>query len=169
MAAKKQDKKEGEPRLIALIRVRGRTHLRGSISDTLRMLNLTRVNHCSLVYDQNKFKGMLSKAKDYITWGELSDKTLSRLLKERARVVGDKPLTDAYVKANSKLDGLKSLSEALMKGEAKISDVKGLKKVFRLNPPKKGYERKGIKAPYSLHGVLGYRGDKISDLIERMI
>jgi len=154
---------------MALVRVRGRVHLRGSISDTMKMLNLTRVNHCSLVFDQNKFKGMLSVVKDYITWGELDEKTLSRLLKERARVVGDKRLNDAYVKANSKFDSIKSLSDALMKGEVRVTEVKGLKKVFRLSPPKKGYERKGIKAPYSTHGALGYRAEKINELIERMV
>ena len=169
MAVKKTDSKEDAPKLIAMVRPRGRAHIRGSIADTLRMLNLTRVNHCSLVFDKFKFKGMLFKAKDYITWGEVSEKTLARLLKERARVVGDKPLTDDYVKKNSKLDSVKALAAALMSGKARLNDVKGLKKVFRLSPPKKGYERKGIKVPYSSHGVLGYRGDKINDLIERMV
>ncbi|MCX6695673.1 MAG: 50S ribosomal protein L30 [Candidatus Altiarchaeota archaeon] len=157
------------PQLIAAVRVKGRTHVRVKTSDTLRMLNLTRVNHCSLVFDKMKFKGMLHMAKDYITWGELSENTLMRLLKERARIVGDKPLTDAYVKENSKFGSVKSLAEALFKGDARLNDVKGLKKLFRLSPPKKGYERKGIKLPYSTHGALGYRRDKINDLIERMI
>ena len=170
MQQHKKAHEEGESAgLIAMVRVRGRTHIRGGIADTLRMLNLTRVNHCSLVHGKERFKGMLSTAKDYITWGEVSEKALVSLLKERARVSGDEPLTDAYVKAHSSFDGVKSFADALMKGDAKISDVKGLKKVFRLNPPRKGYGRKGIKVPYSNHGVLGYRGVKINDLIERMV
>jgi large subunit ribosomal protein L30 len=42
-------------------------------------------------------------------------------------------------------------------------------KVFRLSPPKKGFGRKGIKWSFVNKGALGYRGDKINDLIKRMI
>ena len=34
---------------------------------------------------------------------------------------------------------------------------------------KKGYGRKGIKTPFSKGGALGYRGDKINDMIQRMM
>lgn len=44
-----------------------------------------------------------------------------------------------------------------------------MKKFFRLQPPKKGFERKGIKTSFSAGGALGYRGEKINDLIKRMI
>ncbi len=43
------------------------------------------------------------------------------------------------------------------------------KKTFRLHPPKKGWERKGIKKPYKKGGALGYRGAEINALIKRMI
>lgn len=42
-------------------------------------------------------------------------------------------------------------------------------KVFRLNPPKKGFGRKGIKHSFVQKGALGNRGEKINDLIQRMI
>ena len=41
--------------------------------------------------------------------------------------------------------------------------------VFHLNPPRKGFERNGIKQPFTKKGALGYRKDKINDLIQRMI
>jgi len=41
--------------------------------------------------------------------------------------------------------------------------------VFHLNPPRKGFERNGIKQPFTNKGALGYRKDKINDLIQRMI
>ncbi len=44
-----------------------------------------------------------------------------------------------------------------------------MKPFFRLNPPKKGFGRKGIKMPFNISGALGYRGSKINDLIKRMI
>ncbi len=48
-------------------------------------------------------------------------------------------------------------------------DPKKLKLFFRLNSPRKGFERKGIKKPFSKGGALGYRGSAINDLIKRMI
>lgn len=42
-------------------------------------------------------------------------------------------------------------------------------KVHRLHPPRGGYERKGIKLPFSIGGVLGYRKEKINDLIKKML
>ncbi len=43
------------------------------------------------------------------------------------------------------------------------------KKFFSLHPPRGGFERKGIKKPFKLKGALGFRGDKINDLIKKMI
>jgi large subunit ribosomal protein L30 len=42
-------------------------------------------------------------------------------------------------------------------------------KYFALNPPRGGYARKGTKLPFKMGGALGYRKDKINDLIRRMI
>ncbi|MBI4153063.1 uL30 family ribosomal protein [Candidatus Woesearchaeota archaeon] len=38
-----------------------------------------------------------------------------------------------------------------------------------LQPPRKGFGRKGIKVSFSSGGALGYRGEKINDLIKRMV
>ena len=43
------------------------------------------------------------------------------------------------------------------------------KKVFALTPPRKGFGRKGIKMPFKLGGALGDRGEKINDLLMRMV
>ena len=48
-------------------------------------------------------------------------------------------------------------------------DPKKIKKYFRLQPPRKGFGRKGIKKSYSIGGALGYRGVDINDLIKRMM
>lgn len=42
-------------------------------------------------------------------------------------------------------------------------------KCFTLHPPRKGYSRKSIKLPYRLGGAYGDRGEKINELIERMV
>ena len=41
--------------------------------------------------------------------------------------------------------------------------------VVRLQPPRKGFGRKGIKFQFTTGGALGNRGDKINDLLMRMM
>ena len=40
---------------------------------------------------------------------------------------------------------------------------------YRLNSPKKGYGRKGVKYPFSVGGAVGDRKEKINDLLLRML
>ncbi|MBS3109357.1 uL30 family ribosomal protein [Candidatus Woesearchaeota archaeon] len=54
------------------------------------------------------------------------------------------------------------------KAEKDPRDNKKIKKFFRLHPPKGGFRARGIKAPYGQKGDLGYRGEKINDLLKRM-
>lgn len=59
---------------------------------------------------------------------------------------------------------------SLLKEKRGEKDKEGkLKPFFRLSPPRGGFERKGIKVPFKLGGALGDRGDKIKELIERML
>jgi len=153
---------------MAVVRIRGLVHIRTGVYDCFKSMGLTRKNHCTIIPDTKEYQGMIFKVKDYVSWGEIDDKTATLLLKTRGRIVGDKKLTDQYVKDNSKYSGIGQLASALSRGEAKVRDVKGLKPVFRLNPPRKGFERKGIKKPFKLGGALGYRGEKINALLERM-
>jgi large subunit ribosomal protein L30 len=150
-----------------VIRVRGNINVRKTIKDTLKMLRLNRVNHCVIIPESNEYKGMLKKAKDYITWGEVDSKLVNEVLTIRGKLDGDNPITDKHVKSNSKFKSLTDFSTKLASGDAKFTDIKSMKPVIRLHPPRKGYE--GIKRPFSLGGALGYRGDKINDLVRRMI
>jgi len=151
----------------AVIRVRGKINVRKSINDTLKMLRLNRINHCVIIPESPEYKGMLKKAKDYITWGEIEPKVLEQLLTSRGKLLGDQPVTDKNMKAVSKFKSISQFSTEITTDKAKLTDIKELKPVLRLHPPRKGYE--GIKRPFSLGGALGYRGDKINDLIRRMI
>lgn len=58
---------------------------------------------------------------------------------------------------------------ALLKARSEKLGESADAKFYRLNPPRKGYGRKGIKQGFSRGGALGYRGDKINDLIKRML
>ena len=53
--------------------------------------------------------------------------------------------------------------------KSRLRDIPGLKPYFRLLPPRGGFERKGIKTPFSMGGSLGYRGQHINMLIKRML
>jgi large subunit ribosomal protein L30 len=44
-----------------------------------------------------------------------------------------------------------------------------LKPFYRLNPPRHGFGRKGVKKAFTEGGALGERGTKMDDLIQRMV
>jgi large subunit ribosomal protein L30 len=56
-----------------------------------------------------------------------------------------------------------------------LQDKRGIQKegklqnYFHLSPPRGGFERNGIKAPFTSKGALGYRADKINALIRKMV
>jgi large subunit ribosomal protein L30 len=109
---------------------------------------------------------MLQKAKDYITWGEVSEETFKKLVSERARLPGNKRVTDEYVKENTDYASVDDLAVAIFNGETTLKES-GLKPIFRLAPPKKGYEN--TRTPFTEGGSLGYRSENINELLEKMI
>ncbi|MFN4133762.1 MAG: 50S ribosomal protein L30 [Candidatus Hadarchaeales archaeon] len=148
------------------VRIRGGVKARGEVEDTLRMLGLTRINHCVLLDYTDSIQGMLQKAKDYITWGEAKPETVEILLKKRGRLAGDKKLAEEIVQ-KAGFSSVKDFAEKLCAGKAKISAVPGLKKVFRLHPPRGGF--KATKRYFKDLGDLGYRGEAINELVKRMV
>jgi large subunit ribosomal protein L30 len=152
---------------IAVVRVRGSARLPAKLKDTLRMLHLLKVNHCAVVDDTPHYNGMLQHVKDRVTWGEIGDEEMLKLLEKRGRVTGDRKLTEEYIKKNTKFVSIAKFTEKFMKGEAKLKDIPGLKPYFRLNPPRGGYEN--IKKQYANKGTLGKRGAAMGALLERML
>lgn len=117
---------------IAAIRLRGNWNIRKSIEDTMILLGLKRKNNL-IILENNKYNlGMLKKTKDYITYGEIKEETLKKLMDKK------KPTKQT---------------------EKKI--------IFSLPNPKKGF--KSIKKGFNQGGDLGYRGEKINELVERII
>jgi len=130
---------------IAAIRIRGVTGVRGDIADTMDLLRLYRKNFCVVLESSPGVLGMVKKAKDYITYGELDDETYKLLVEKRGEPAPENP---------------KYFAEHL---------GKKLKPFFRLSPPRGGFERGGIKYSFKEKGVLGYRGAAINSLIRRML
>lgn len=152
--------------MIAAIRVRGTTGIKKDIADTLMMLRLNQINHAVLIDENPSYNGMLQKGKDYITWGEIDAETLAKVIAKRGRLAGDVKITDEYLKENTDYSSVEELAKAVVESEATLEDA-GIKPVFRLHPPRKGY--KSTKKTYNEGGSLGYRGEKIGELIVKMI
>jgi large subunit ribosomal protein L30 len=130
-----------QEKYIAIVRVRGMIGLNPDIKLTLEMLNLHNKNWCSFVKDNDANRGMVKKAKDYITYGEVTEEVMKELIDKRAE-----PSEEGFT-----------------------YNKKTYKRFIRLSPPKKGYGRKGIKIPFNKGGALGNRGEKINDLLTRMM
>lgn len=153
---------------IAVIRIRGKIGVKKDIKDTLKMLRLYNKNYCVVLDNKPQNLGMLKKAKDYITWGDINEEVFKDLLKKRGKLPGNKGLTEEYIKEKLKLD-IEAFSKEFFEEKKSLKDIPGFKLFFRLKPPVGGFERKGIKTPFSLGGTLGYRKEKINDLIKKMI
>ena len=152
---------------LALIRLRSGIRAKGEVRDTLAMLRLHRINHLVIIDDTPSYKGMVQKVKDYITWGEIDKETLAKLLRKRGRLIGNKPVTEEYVQEKLGM-GIDEFAEKVVKGEMKLTDLPNIKPVFRLHPPRGGL-RGSKKRSFKEGGALGYRGEKINELIERML
>ena len=117
-------------------------------------------------------QALLTAGKEYIAimhlHKEVDEKTFRELLLIRGKTIGKKNLTEQYLKEKTKLSVDEFIKE-FFSFKKNLKDVPGLKLYFRLKPPVKGFERKGIKVPYSMGGALGYRKDNINNLIIRML
>lgn len=152
---------------LALIRLRSGIRAKGEVRDTLAMLRLHRINHLVLVDDNPSYRGMVQKVKDYITWGEIDAETLARLIRKRGRLIGNRPITDEYVQEKLGMT-IEEFAKKVVDGEMKLTDLPNIKPVFRLHPPRGGLKG-SKKRSFKEGGALGYRGEKINDLIERML
>ena len=158
MESKKTKKKESKPnaksKLLAVVRVRGKINLRHGIAKTFKQLNLHNKNWCVVLKNTESNLGMVKKVKDYVTYGELSEDVLNKLIEKRGALYKER-----------EHDSKKKISYK----KYFVYKNKKYQRYLRLNPPKKGYGRKGVKVSFAMSGALGYRGEKINDLLKRMI
>jgi len=156
--------------LYAIIRLRGSSGVSSDVEHTLKLLRLHKIYHATLYpSDLPGLEGMLRRAKDWITWGEISREALEELLRSRGRIPGNKPLSDEYVEKTLGLKGIKELADKIYGGEIILHKVEDrIKPVFRLHPPKGGFKRSKRRS-FQDGGELGYRGEAINDLILRML
>lgn len=153
---------------IAIIRIKGKVGIKKDIKDTFNLLRLYKKNTCVIISNSPSNIGMIQKLDNYTTWGEIDEETFKNLLKKRGKIARKEQLTEEYIKEKINLS-LDQFSKEFMNFKKELKDIPGFKPFFRLRPPTKGFEPKGIKKPYSMGGVLGYRKNAINDLIKNMI
>jgi large subunit ribosomal protein L30 len=151
----------------AVVQLRGEVNMQQSVRDTLGMLNLHRVNHCTLVPEQDSTRGMIAKVNDFVAFGEPSTETVAALVETRAEPLeGSDDVDDEWVAANTDYDSIEDLANALVDEETTLRE-QGLSPVLRLHPPRGGH--KGIKHPRNEGGQLGkHSTEEIDSLLTDM-
>lgn len=71
---------------LAAVLIRGLIGTRSDVRDTLTMLRLRKKHTCVILDDTAHNKGMLQKAKDFTTYGSISEETIAALQKARKPV-----------------------------------------------------------------------------------
>ena len=156
-----------ERKCICAVRVRGTISASRDVRETLKILHLTRNNYAVLIDNRPSFIGMLKAAQNFITWGETSKEIVHMLITKKGRLVGNKKLTEEYAQTAG-FKSLDELAEAIFNCRVEYLKLPNVQPVFKLHPPTKGFKGK-IKKSYGTGGELGYRGEKINELIKRMV
>jgi large subunit ribosomal protein L30 len=159
--------KADERKCFVVVKVRGTIRAQREARETLGMLRLARTNNAVLIDNRPSYMGMLYRVQNYVTWGEVSKETVALLLKKRGSLAGGKKLTDESVEKI----GYKSIdkfADAIASCKAELQKLPKVRSVFKLRPPSKGFKG-STKKSFSAGGEAGYRGERINELIKRMV
>lgn len=138
--------------MIVVIRISGMVDLPSDHQEALYRLRLRRKYSAVLIEDTPLNRKLLMRVRNYVAYGKISQEMLAKLVAMRGEGL-----------AGKKLDAEKVAGQIGKKSYEEL----GMKPFFRLHPPRKGIESKkhfGVGK-----GVLGDNGDKINDLLERML
>ncbi|WP_248906522.1 50S ribosomal protein L30 [Halocatena marina] len=157
----------------ALVQVRGEVDMSQGVRDTMSMLNLGRVNHCTLVPESDTYRGMVTKVNDWIAHGQPSEEVVALLLQTRGKPISTETeddqansIDDEWVEQNTEYDSVDSLAGALVAEETTLRE-QGLSPTMRLHPPRGGHD--GIKHPTKEGGQLGkHTTEEIDSLLTTM-
>jgi large subunit ribosomal protein L30 len=161
------EQKTEQCKSLVVVRVRGTISAQREAKETLDFLHLGHTNHAVLIDNRPSYKGMLQRVNSYVTWGEPTIATVSLMLQKRARLAGDKKLTDDYIQ-NIGYNSIDDLAEAIVNCKVEFQKLPGIQPRFKLHPPTKGFKGK-IKKSFRAGGEAGYRGEAINELLKRMV
>jgi len=157
------------PKLLGIIRIRGYAATPWFIQDTLRLLRLEK-NFNAMIYEDSKtLRGMLKIVEPYVTWGELNEEGVKLLLSRLYIKPGKDRINNEFLKSKLKIEEYNEFVKRISEGQLKLHKLDNYFKLpIRLHPPSGGFKGK-INRPYNLKGEFGYRGEKINELIKRMV
>jgi large subunit ribosomal protein L30 len=159
--------KTEECKCLVVVKIRGTVRAQKETRETLGFLHLAHTNHAVLIDSRAAYKGMLQRVNSYITYGEPTKETVALILQKRAKLAGDKKLTDEYInKAGYK--SIDDLADAIVKCKVQFQKLPDVQPLFKLHPPSKGYKGK-TKKGFNAGGEAGYRGEAINELVKRMV
>jgi large subunit ribosomal protein L30 len=142
--------------MIVAIRIHGLIKLKQGIVNTLDRLRMRRKYTLVLLPERPEILGMIQNVKDFIAFGTITEKNLADLIAARGKVIGD-------VKAKISEAQAAKIAKEVMAGKS-LEELK-VKPWFGLHPARGGIDTK-VHYP---KGVLGNHGDKLNELIERML
>ena len=161
------EQKTEECKPYVVVKIRGTVSAQKEARETLMFLHLTHTNHAVLIDSRPSYKGMLQRVNSYVTWGEPTKETVVMMLQKRAKMAGDKKLTEEHIqKAGYK--SIDDLAEAIITCKTEFQKLPDMQATFRLHPPSKGYKGK-TKKGFKAGGEAGYRGEAINALVQRMV
>jgi len=150
----------------AIVQIRGEVNRQEDVQDTLSMLNIHNVNHCTLVPETDPYgddcQGQRLRRRRRARRGRDRDpaREASGALEGKQADVDEEWLAD-----NTEYDTFGELADALLDEETTLRD-EGLSPTLRLHPPR-GHD--GIKKPTVEGGQLGkHTTGEINDLPESM-
>ena len=121
------------------------------VQETLYRMRLRQKYAAILLDDTPENARLLLKVRNFVAFGNVSEDTLKALIVARGERLDRKPVASSMKVPTSETE----------------VDKSGLKPFFRLHPPRKGIDCKnhfGIRK-----GVLGNNGEKINDLVRKML
>ncbi|WP_207589565.1 50S ribosomal protein L30 [Halomontanus rarus] len=152
----------------AIVQLRGEVNQQQGVKDTLSMLNVHSVNHCTLVPENDAYRGMITKVNDYVAFGEPSEDVLETLLLKRGEPLEGRQsdVDEEWIAEHTDYDDAAALAEALLAEETTLRE-QGLSPTLRLHPPRGGHD--GVKHPTIEGGQLGkHTTEEINALLESM-
>jgi large subunit ribosomal protein L30 len=145
----------------AIVQLRGEVDMSGDIADTLEMLNVHDVNHCTFVPETDAYEGMITKVNDYVAHGEPSQEVVATLLERRAEPLeGDADVDAEWLAAHTDYEDFDELAAALADEETTLRE-EGLSPALRLHPPRSGHD--GQKSPAATGGQIGVHSTEAID------
>ncbi len=157
---------------ILAVRIRGTVGDNAGTELTMKSLGMPYKFNARILPSGPQTLGMLRRAKELVTWGELEPETLKLMLMKRADIDHSTQhgLDDGFAKSNFNAPSVGDLAKSIISGETVLKQLwkAGVRPTFRFHPPKGGFKRSS-RRPYNSHGELGYRGRDINRLARRMV